>query len=247
MDLVTVILFLILYYLRPQEWAGVFSTIHFVQIVMLAGVATLFFRDRGIRPRDLFRTPHDWAVCAFWLWIVLASPHPWETFKENANLYIFYIVIVQTLRTIPRMKIFLGWWTFAIVAVALLALATTWGFDPLDSLDRTNGPMKGRLILNRSIFNNPNALGHSVVPAIPLLNYYLIWKRPIAWRVLGFGLLSIPLYCIFLTQSKGAFLSSGSGFSASMPMRCRCRAAMAAVNMKKVGRYSKSTIHDDTI
>ena len=38
MDLVIVICFLILYYLRPQEWSGMFATIHFVQIVMLAGM-----------------------------------------------------------------------------------------------------------------------------------------------------------------------------------------------------------------
>ncbi|MEI9896297.1 MAG: hypothetical protein WDN28_21145 [Chthoniobacter sp.] len=130
MDLVTVILFLILYYLRPQEWSGLFSTIHFVQIVMLAGVATLFARERGFRPRDMFRTPHDWAVLAFWLWLVLSAVHPWDTFKENANLFIFYVVIVQALSTVPRLKIFAGWWTVLIVVVALLALASEWGFDP---------------------------------------------------------------------------------------------------------------------
>ncbi len=53
--------------------------------------------------------------------------------------------------------------------------------------------MKGRLILNLSIFNNPNGLGHSVVPAIPMLYYYLIYRRPILLRVLGFALMAIPL------------------------------------------------------
>jgi hypothetical protein len=216
MDLVTVILFLILYYLRPQEWSAAFSTIHFAQIVMLTGLATLFFRERGLRPRDLFRTPHDWAVLAFWLWLVLSAVHPWETFKENANLLVFYIVIVQTLYSVSRMKIFAGWWTMLIVVIACLALASLWGFDPLDSLERTNGPMKGRLVLNLSIFNNPNGLGHSVVPAIPMLYYYLIWRRPIMWRVVGCALLILPLACIYLTLSKGAFLCAGITIVATM-------------------------------
>jgi hypothetical protein len=216
MDLVVVVLFLVLYYLRPQEWAGMFSTIHFVQLCMLTGLGTLFFRQGGLRLRDLFRTPHDWAVLAFWLWIVLTAPNRWETFKENANLYIFYIVIVQVLRSVPRMKIFVGWWTMLIVAVASLALASKWGFDPLESLDITNTQMKGRLILNLSIFNNPNGLGHSVVPAIPMLYYFFIWKRPIISRVLGAALLIIPLYCIYLTISKGAFLSAGITVFATM-------------------------------
>ncbi|MDR3406698.1 MAG: hypothetical protein P4L99_29705 [Chthoniobacter sp.] len=216
MDLATVILFLILYYLRPQEWSSMFATIHFVQIVMLTALASLFFREQGFRPRDIFRTPHDWAVLAFWLWLVLSAVHPWDTFRDNANLYIFYFVIVQVLSTVPRMKIFAGWWTLLIVVVALLALASQWGFDPLESMEKTMGPMKGRLILNLSIFNNPNGLGHSLVPAIPMLYYYFIWKRPIVSRLIGIGLLFIPLYCIFLTVSKGAFLCAGITVVATM-------------------------------
>jgi len=209
MDLVIVILFQALYYLRPQEWSDTFSTIHFIQAVMLTGIATLFFRQGGFRPREMFRTPHDWAVLAFWAWMVIASPAHWATFKECVNLYIFYIVIVQALRSVPRMKVFVGWWVLFIVVIALLALASKWGYDPLDSLSRTNGPMKGRLVLNLSIFNNPNGLGHSVVPAIPMLYYYLIWKRPTTSRIIGCALMVIPLACIYETVSKGAFLCAG--------------------------------------
>lgn len=216
MDLVIVVLFLALYYLRPQEWSGMFSTIHFVQGVMLVGIGTLFFRQGGFRPREFFRTPHDWAVFAFWAWMVIASPTHWATFKECANLYIFYIVIVHALRSVPRMKTFVGWWLVFIVAIALLALASKWGYDPLDSLEKTNGPMKGRLILNLSIFNNPNGLGHSVVPAIPMLYYYFIWKRPVTSRFVGIALMVIPLACIYETVSKGSFLCAGVTLFATM-------------------------------
>lgn len=209
MDLITVILFLVLYYLRPQEWSGAFATIHFVQIVMLTALATLFFRQQGFRPRDLFRTPHDWMVFGFWAWLVLSSTSPWDTFRDNANLYIFYIVIVQTLASVPRMLVFVGWWTALIVIVAALALLSLAGFDPLESREITEFQMKGRLILNLSIFNNPNALGHSVIPAIPMLYYFCIWKRPVTLRVLGLALLVIPLACIYFTLSKGAFLCGG--------------------------------------
>ncbi len=216
MELVVVICFLVLYYLRPQEWSSMFSTIHFVQIVMLTGIGTLFFRRGGFRVRDMFRTPHDWAVLAFWAWMVIASPTHWATFKESANLYIFYVVIVQALRSVPRMKMFMAWWTFIILTVAVLALASKWGFDPLDSLVKTTTVMKGRLILNLSIFNNPNGLGHSVVPAIPMLYYYLVWNRPIAQRILGVALMLIPLYCIYETVSKGAFLCAAIALFATM-------------------------------
>lgn len=208
MDLVTVILFLVVYYLRPQEWSGAFSTIHFAQIVMLTGLATLFFRRRGLTLKDLFRTPHDWMVLGFWVWIVISAPSPWTAFKDNANLYIFYLVIVQTLYSIPRLQKFVGWWTGLVVTVAALAVVSRMGFDPLESVPITEGVMRGRLVLNLSIFNNPNALGHSVVPAIPMLYYYCIWKRPVTMRVIGTALMFVPLFCIYETLSKGAFVAA---------------------------------------
>jgi O-antigen ligase len=114
----------------------------------------------------------------------------------------------------------------------LLAIATEWGFDPLDSMSITNGSMKGRLVLNLSIFDNPNGLGHSVVPAIPMLYYYLIWKRPITSRALGVGFLLIPLYCIYLTVSKGSFLCGGITIFATMaigrPLRVQVAMAVFA-------------------
>ena len=216
MDFAVVILFLVLYYLRPQEWPFGLGAIHFVQIVMLTGLASLSFRARGFQLRDLFRTPHDWAVLAFWMWIVVSSPTPWPTFKESASLYIFYIIIVQTLYTIPRLHTFVGWWTFLVAAVAGLALLSLHGFDPLDSLPVTNGSMQGRLILNLSIFNNPNALGHSVVPAIPLLYYFCIWKKPVVLRALGSALIVMVAYCIFLTQSKGAYIAGAATIVATL-------------------------------
>ena len=216
MDLVTVISFLVLYYLRPQEWPIGLGEVQFVRITMLAGLAALSLRPRGFRPGDLFRTPHDWAVLAFWLWIVLSSPTPWFTFKESVNLYVFYVVIVQTLYSVPRLNIFVGWWTFLIAAVAGLALLSLYGIDPLGSLEITTFTMKNRLVLNLSIFNNPNALGHSVVPAIPLLYYFCIWKKPIVLRALGVVLMGLAGYCIFLTESKGAFIAGGATIVATM-------------------------------
>ena len=216
MDLFVVIAFLALYYLRPQEWPLGMGEIQFVRITMLAGLASLSLRPRGFQLRDLFRTPHDWAVLAFWQWIVFSSPTPWETFKESVNLYVFYIVIVQTLYSVPRMQVFVGWWTFLIAAIAGLALLSLCGFDPLEGLEITNTSMKGRLILNLSIFNNPNALGHSVVPAIPLLYYFCIWKKPVAMRAIGIALMVMVGYCIYLTVSKGAFISGAATIVATL-------------------------------
>lgn len=216
MDLFIVICFLALYYLRPQEWPIGLGDIQFVRITMLVALASLALRARGFRPRDLFRTPHDWAVLAFWLWLVLSSPTPWATFKESLNLYVFYIVIVQTLYTVPRLNKFVGWWTFLIATISALAVVSLHGIDPLGSREITELTMKNRLVLNLSIFNNPNALGHSIVPAIPLLYYFCIWKRPVVLRTIGTVLIAVAAYCIYLTVSKGAFVAGAATILATL-------------------------------
>src|SRR5258706_6835446 len=127
MDLLWVILFLVMYYLRPQEWFTIFATIQFARIVMIGAGIALLFQGR-LRLQRILRTPHDWMILLFYIWLVGASPTPWETFKDTFSLVATYFIIVLTLDTLPRIKIFLGCWTFLIVAIALLALLSEHGF-----------------------------------------------------------------------------------------------------------------------
>jgi hypothetical protein len=106
-----------------------------------------------------------------------------------------------------RIRKFLTWWTIMIVAVAALALASEVGFDPFQSQDIKNNYMKGRLVLNLSIFNNPNSLAHSVVPSITMIFFMFYWKRNVIYKQIAAALMIFPLWCIYLTFSKGAFLS----------------------------------------
>lgn len=210
MDFVCIVIFQILYYLKPQEWAGFLNNIRFVPIVIVASVASMFLGGKNTSLKDFFRTPHDWAMYAFFAWIVVASPSPLDTFREFSNRLIFYVVIVQTLTTWPRLTKYLGWWCGVIVAVAALALISEYVIDPLGSRDITHGSMKDRLILNISMFNNPNALGHSVVPVLPMLYYFCIWKRPFFMKQIGLATFVVPLWCVYLTFSKGAYLAGAA-------------------------------------
>ena len=207
MDFVCIVLFLFIYYLKPQEWAGFLAQVRFVPFVMAASVISLFLGGKSPKLRDFFRTPHDWAMYAFCGWVVIASPAPGDSFREFSNRLIFYLVIVHTLSNWGRIKKFLGWWSATIVAVAALALISEYIIDPLGSRDITHGTMKDRLVLNISTVNNPNALGHSVVPVIPMLYYFCIWRRPFVMQQIGLVAFVIPFWCVYLTFSKGAYLA----------------------------------------
>ncbi len=248
MDLVSVVLFLVMYYIRPQEWSSIFGKIHFVQIVMIMALGGLFTRERGLKFKDVLKTPHDWMMLFFFMWMILTSVTPWQVFQDNYPLAIFYIVIVQTLTDVRRLKIFVGWWTFLIVAIAALAIASEFGIDPLGGHDITVNKMKGRLVLNLSIFANPNALGHNVAPCIPMLYFFLIWKRPIFMKQLGSLMFIIPLWCIYLTLSKGTFLTTGGVIVATMafgrPKTVQILIAVLAIMFGGTAFYALPRMHE---
>lgn len=212
MDFTCIVLFLALYYIKPQEWTSVFATIRFVQLVMFASLLTLFFRERSLKPRGFFRTPHDWAVYLFLLCMVISSPTPLDTLKDEVfSKLIFYVVTVQTLYSLARVNKFLGWWTVFLVITAFLAIAGEYFWDPLGSWDKTHSnSLKGRLILNISTVNNPNALAHALAPALAMLYYFTIWKRSVFLKALGIGGLALVTFTIYLTLSKGGFLATGA-------------------------------------
>ena len=206
MDFVCLILFLLMYIFRPQEWIGILSSFHPIQILSVLAAYALLSRDKGIKISDLFKTPHDWLIFAYLGWAVYAASSPWQTFKALQSVILFYVVAVQALSSVPRLKTFLGWWAVSLLIIALLTIGSEHGFDPFGSHDLSEFHMKGRTCLNLSIYNNPNGLGHTLVPVIPMLYFLLFWKNAIGKLSVVF--LIFPLWAIYMTQSKGAAIAA---------------------------------------
>lgn len=208
MDYFAVISFLVIYYVRPHEWIPGVNLLRPVTLSVGLGLFALFTRENGLRLKDIFKTPHDLVMLLHFIWLVYASP-PWGgTIGLVYSLFVFYVMIIQTLITFERIRVFLCWWAGAIFAVAALAVASEFGFDPMGGNYLVhNTRLAGRLILNTSLFDNPNALGHSVVPLLGMLYLLLVWKKGALALKSSLVTMSIPLYCIYLTQSKGSYIS----------------------------------------
>jgi len=205
MDFAAIALFIVLYHLRVQEWLSIARSLRLVAFAMAFAIVATLLRERGFKLKDLLKTPHDWFMLAFLIWTVVTGPN-W-TWGQVYPVFLYYIMTVQALFRLNRLQWFITIWAGMLIFIAGLAVASEYGFDPTGSNDLTHGVMKGRLILNTSIFNNPNALGHSIVPVVVMLFYLCFWKRPVAVKILLFPLLFLPIYCIYLTQSKGAYLA----------------------------------------
>ena len=216
MDFASVILFLVIYYVRPQEWVEGLEGARPVLLVMIFAIGCMVFRDRELRIKDFFRTPHDWVMFAFFAWLIFVSP-PWlETSQAVKNRLMFYVVTLQALSSLDRLERFLRWWVVMLAFVVFMALAGEYGWDPTGAYELTHGRMEGRLVLNMSIFNNPNALGHSVVPLLPMIYYLLIWHRWLVAKEIGLVCVSCSLWCMYLTQSKGSYLSGAATLISSL-------------------------------
>lgn len=214
MDFFAVILLLAVYYLRPQEWIAALGALRPAMFTLAFTIITMFFREKGFSFRSLFKTPHDWLIFAFFAWAILFTPgsaiEHWGRLKV---LLVSYIVIVQAVTNWKRLNLLLIWWMGFLVFISMMAVLSEYGIDPLGSAYLTHQVNKGRLSFNLSLFENPNALGHSIVPLLIMLYFYFIWKRPLFIKEVGVLLMILPAYCLYLTQSKGAFLS---GFISSV-------------------------------
>jgi hypothetical protein len=231
MDFVALILFLTLYYLRPQEWFTEFNKFHPVQLLSVLAIWGLA-KGQKLNFRSLVQTPLDWLMVIYFCWTLVAGFEPRQTFSGIQSVMLFYFVGVCSLDSIPRQKKFLGWWCVFIFIISFLAVASRYGFDPLGGRYITEGAMKGRLILNLTVFNNPNALAHSVISVVPLFYYLVYWRRTVAKA--GLLLLAVPLYCIYLTQSKGAFISGFATILATLTFG-RSKAAQILILVLAIG------------
>jgi hypothetical protein len=211
MDFVGIVLFAIALYVRPQEFIDVLTNLRpALTSLALAGMG-LFVREGGVSAKQIIRTPMDWMMAAYFIYILFWTPGAFGDLWNGLYPFIgFYFLVVLALTNFRRLYQYLAWWCGCVMFIAIMALLSMVGIDPLDSQTTTQGS-QGRLTLNTELFNNPNGLGHSVMVAVPLLYYFMFWKRPIFVKEVGLPLIFLPMLCTYFTESKGAFIA---GFGA---------------------------------
>lgn len=216
MDFVGIVLFAIALYVRPQEFVGFLAAFRPALASMLMTGVGLFIREGGVSPRQLIRTPMDWMMLAYFIYILFWTPGAFGDLWNELYPFIgFYFLVTLALSSFQRIYQYLAWWCGCVMFIAIMALLSLVGIDPLGS-EGTTQASQGRLTLNLDLFSNPNALGHSVMVAVPLLYYFMVWRRPVFVMEVGAPLIFLPLLCTFFTQSKGAFISGVGAIIATL-------------------------------
>jgi len=157
----------------------------------------------------IFRTPHDWALLVYYVYVVWNAPDFNGALKGFLPYVVFYALTVRSLNNWERVLGYLKSWNLALMGVAALAVASLFKVDFTGAADVT-ARFDGRLSLGTWLHDNPNALAHSVIVVLPLSYVLYFWKKGVFQRFLIFpACATLACYCVYETKSKGAFLVGG--------------------------------------
>lgn len=206
------VFFLFLYYIRPQDWIGALQGFNIMRpLILLWIIALASGRNRSPLP-GLLRTPHDWVMLAYILYVSWTAPDQKGAFMGFLPLVVFYALTVQSLSSWERVLGYLKAWNWMLCGVALIAMASLYGLDITNAAQATK-IMLGRLCLGTWLHNNPNALGHSIVVILPLSYFLYFWRGGFNGRMVLFpAMCALAYVCAVQTQSKGSYLVAGMLF-----------------------------------
>lgn len=209
MEFFFAVFFLLFYFLRPQDWVPGLIGMNLIKPIIVTWVAALFMGRSMASPfPGLLRTPHDWVILSYFIYVVWTAPDSTGAFSGFLPLVAFYALTVQSITSWERLLSYLKWWTIALVIVSIIA-----NLIPL-GIDLTGGKAYmeefGRLCIGTWIHGNPNSLAHSVVVVMPVAYLLYFWKGSSLGKWVIFPLFAgLAYWCVFQTASKGAFVVGG--------------------------------------
>jgi hypothetical protein len=200
------VVFLALYYVRPQDWVPGLAGVNVIRPLMVVWIGALFGLGTSTPMRGVLRTPQDWAVGLFAGYVVWNAPAGMGIGSEVFSLVVFYVLTVQTLGSWRWVLGYLKAWNAFLLVVAALGVLQVMGMDITGGAEKTMFFI-GRLSLGTWLANNPNALGHTIIPAIPLSYLMFFWRGSAIGRFFLFpASFALVAWCAWETESKGSFL-----------------------------------------
>ncbi len=206
MDYFFAMLFLGMYYIRPQDWVPGLVGANVIRPVMLGWFGSVAGYGSSSKIPGWFSTPHDWVIAIYYAYVVWTAPPGIGAGMGMFSLVVFYFLTVHALGDWQRLLGYLKLWNVLLLCIAGFGVLQVLGMD-ITGGRQTTEFFLGRLSLGTWLADNPNALGHTVVLAIPLSYVLFFWRGSGAGRLFIFpACFALAGWCAWQTQSKGSFL-----------------------------------------
>lgn len=203
------LLFLFLYFIRPQDLIPGLAGFNIIRPVMLLWFLALLGERSRSPLQGWLRTPTDWAILFLYVYIAWNAPSEAGAKMGMFSLVVFYFLTTHALSSWERVLGYLRLWNKLLLVLASFGALQVLGIDLTNGKELTDY-FVGRLALGTWLTNNPNALGHTVVVALPLSYLLFFWRGSATGRFVVFPLcVALAGWCVWETGSKGAFIVGG--------------------------------------
>ncbi len=190
--------FMLVYYLRPEDWIPGFSTVPFAKFAGILALLGLLFSLQEIRerfPREVFYL----ALLIVQLFLASAFSPLWRggAFQITIGLLkvlVVVVVMVLAVNSLPRLRLLI--FTQAASAAVMAAITLWKGHSVLGRLEGVLGN-----------YGDPNDLALSFVIAIPLCLAFVFLARRWFWKAFWTLAVLTMTSAILETGSRGGFLA----------------------------------------
>jgi len=194
-----VLLFLMLQFLRPQEFLPFMHGWRVVLITMIALIPPWIATLQG---KKLLRTPHDLFLFAFWIMCCLSYLNYWPShmlhddgpvigFGKTVICYLFVAHAIDT-----RRKLMGSIWTVMLMLLLIALMAET----------VEQGPTQGQYA-SIGMFNNRNDFAYAIALMLPIGAAFM-WRGDPFAKIVGAGVVLAGVVEIVKTGSRGGGLAA---------------------------------------
>ena len=208
MAFISLLLYIICIYLRPQEWI---PAVYGWPLVDWTAILTIIFLFLGA-PKEKklkIKTPQNILLLGFLITIVLSHlAHfymmgAFNAFVDFGKIVIMFFLLVNVLNSEKRIKIII--W-FIILLTLVMAIQGIYQFN--NGVGWANQPLSGgERITWIGIFNDPNDLALAFVTAIGFLLAFIFGRTTFFIKIISIPLGGVLMYALYLTNSRGGYLA----------------------------------------
>lgn len=216
---VGIVNYLILIYLRPQDFLAVLQELPLVFV--MGAVTFVFVIINTVFTRASFvRTPQNFLL--LWIFVAAIASHVANAYiggalssaKEFLDLIFIYFLVVNLVTTESRLRMVI--W---LLVVLTLYLAVTGIYQGITGTGIAGQTMVQGRIRGIGIFSDPNDLCLAFLMVMPFLVYRIAARKSVGELAIAAVSFGILLTALFMTNSRGGLLAFAASTGALMVKR----------------------------